>query len=97
MSVSKVKQFFWSDFQNLTQLEDHIKGNADITKLNGADMTAIDIYQFGELQLRQFFSLSVIYNIQSKLFVQSFIFSLHGNSTTFTYNCREEDGQLNLV
>ena len=69
LSISEIKQPVRRDLQNLAQLEGHIKGNAHVSQLNGADMAAVNIHQFRQLQLGHFLALAIIYNIQAKLLI----------------------------
>lgn len=61
--ISKIEKLFRCNLQDVTELENHIKRNADVSKFNGADMASVDIDQLGELHLGQAFFLSVINDI----------------------------------
>ena len=48
---SEIEKLFGRDFQNFTELENDIERNANISKLDSADMTSVNIGQFGQLHL----------------------------------------------
>ena len=43
ISIPKIEEFLWCYIENFAQLEYNIKGNADLSKLNGTDMAAVHI------------------------------------------------------
>ena len=57
------------DLQNLRQLKQNIKGNADLAQFDGADIGSVDVHQFSQLGLGIALFLSVVYHIQSKLLI----------------------------
>ena len=75
--ISKIKKLFGCNLQDVTEFENHIKRNADVSKFDGADMASVDIDQFGELHLGQTLFLPVINDVQPELFVELFVFRFH--------------------
>ena len=69
-SVSEIKQLLWRDLQHLAELEDHVEGNAYVSQLNGADMTAVDVHQLGQLELGELFPLPIKNHIQTEFSIQ---------------------------
>ena len=77
MLISKIEKLFRRNLQDVAELENHIKRNADVSKFDGADMASVDIDQFGELHLGQTLFLPVINDIQPELLVELFVFRFH--------------------
>ncbi len=69
LSVAEIEKLFGSDFQYLAHFEDYIKGHSHVSQLNGAYVTAVNINKLCQLQLGEFFHLTVIYNIESEFFI----------------------------
>ena len=60
---SEIEKLFRRDFQNFTELENDIERNANISKLDSADMTSVNVGQFGQLHLSQTLFLAVINDV----------------------------------
>ena len=76
-SVSEIKQLLWRDLQHLAELEDHVEGNAYVSQLNGADMTAVDVHQLGQLELGELFPLPIKNHVQTEFFIELLVFFPH--------------------
>lgn len=95
--LSEFKQLMGRDLQNLRQLKQNIKGNADLAQFNGADIGAVDVYQFRQLGLGIALFLSIVYHIQSKLLILFPIFILQIAHTPYLCILPTKNRNLNRV
>lgn len=91
-SIPKIKQVLRRNIEHFAHSKDHIERNADIAKLDRADVASVHIDQLGKLKLRQLLPLSVINDIETELFIVRFIFLLQ---TDHLYQKFKENQQVN--
>ena len=69
---SELEQLLRSYIKDLAELEYHIERHSDISQLDRAYVTSVNIHKFRKLELSVTLTLSVIDNIQTQFFIQRF-------------------------
>ena len=69
LSVSEIKKLLGLYFKHLAELEDNVERYADVAKLYGAYVAAVNIRKLGKLHLRQLFPFAVVHDIEAELFI----------------------------
>ena len=89
---TEIKEFFGGDFQHLAELEEYVKRYSDIAQLDRADVAAVNVHQFSQLELGEALAFAVENYIKAKLFILMLVSRFHTITTMFhcsdcmTYN-----------
>lgn len=74
--VPEIEKVLRAYLQHIAELEHDVERNADVAKLDGADMAPVNIDKLRKLKLRELFSFPVINDVQTEFFVQLFCIPL---------------------
>ena len=75
--VPEIKKGLRAYLKHLAELEHNVERNADVAKLDGADVAPVNIDKLRKLKLRELFSFSVINDVQTEFFLQLFVLRFH--------------------